>query len=63
VVAVPSPFEQRELLVLGAKPVDLRRVRTDAYQADLIDRGAIDPLTLDQEEERRLIALLLVVQR
>jgi hypothetical protein len=59
VIAVPSPFQPRELLVLGAKPVSLRRVRTESYQADLHDRGALEPLRLDQGAERDVIAVLL----
>jgi hypothetical protein len=59
VIGVPSPFQQRELLVLGAKQVSLRRVRTEFYQADLHDRGALEPLRLDQERDRGVIAALL----
>jgi len=59
VIAVPSPFQPRELLVLGARLASLRRVRTESYQADLQDRGALEPLRLDQEKERDVIALFL----
>ncbi|MBY0458055.1 MAG: hypothetical protein K2V38_12005, partial [Gemmataceae bacterium] len=55
-IAVPSPFQQKELLVLGTNEASLRRVRTDAYHADLIDKGAQAPLTLDAQQGRDIIA-------
>jgi hypothetical protein len=59
VIAVPSPFHSRELLVLGAEAINLSRVWDKAWQADLEDRGALGLLRLDQEKHRGVIASLL----
>ena len=40
-IAVPSPFHSRELLVLGAEAINLSRIWDKAWQADLEDRALL----------------------
>lgn len=58
-IAVPSPFQPRELLVLGPEPINLSRVRTKSCQADLYDQGALQPLRLDDDRHRHVLATIL----
>jgi hypothetical protein len=59
VIAVPSPFQKKELLVVGSGPVAMGRVRHKSWQADLLDRGAAPRLRLDREVDREVLAVLL----
>ncbi len=58
-IAVPSPLQKKELLVVGAKSVSLGRIRHKSWQADLHDRGAAAGLRLDREQDREVLAVLL----
>lgn len=59
VVAVPSPFEPTEILILGRKTLPVDQIRDQAWRADLHDAGKELRLRPGSEDDQQVFADLL----